>query len=621
MANRAAGGFGPSLGGVYGLFTAGFLGVVVILALLEQVGTPDMIIGYAMIGIVLVLFAVFGFASRTMQISDYYVSGHRVPAFYNGMATAGDWISGTVFLGLAGTAYAMGYGSLAFIVGWTAGFVVIAAVIAPRIRASDAVTLPDFLGRRYDSNLVRMLAVLVLIACSFVFLVAELGIFAAVTSRLLHVSPRAALATGLVILLFPTLLGGMRGLSWTQAAQYIVLVIAFFLPAALVAIRLYDMSIPQFAFLEGLRDLGGLQDKLVAEGLATASDFKASLAPYARFDGFNLAALVFCLMLGTASMPHLLMRFLTTPSPRTARRSAVWSLLFVALFYATVPAYVIFAKLGIYGTVVGAHLDKLPGWIFAFGKAGFVKICGADAVSVEAVRQACGAVTASSGVLRLSDFSIDAKELVTALPAIVDLPFIVVALIAAGALSAALATAGGAALSIGNSIGHDVYRSTLDRGAPAGMRIFVARVTLVATVGLAAYAAATRVDNILPLLAWTFSLTASGLFPALALGIGWKKTTWTGAISGMVAGAGITMYYLVASTYGFDLVRGSGDEIRWGFFGLTDAVASINAGVFGIPAGFLVTALVSLVTQPRATNSPDAGQHHEPRTAPGAAGA
>lgn len=597
MANRAAGGYGPRLGLVYGLFAVGFLAFSVALAVLEQIGLPDRILGYALAVVVFVLFAVFGIASRTMILSDYLVSGRRVPAVYNGMAAAADWLSGTIFLGLAGTVYSLGYDGLAFILGWSGGFVLLAVAIAPRLRASDALTAPDFLGQRYGSRLVRLAAVLVLIACSFFLLVAEIGLFGTVAARFLAVPFDVAIGLGIVILLCASLLGGMRAVTWTQAAQYIVLAIAFLIPVALIATRLYGTPLPQLAYGDLLDDIAHLQGQMLAQGTATTAELNGFLAPFRHLDAFNFTALVFCMTLGTAAMPYLLMRYLTTPSVRETRRSVAWSFLFVALFYLTVPAYALFAKLEIYANVVGATVSDLPQWIFTFGKAGFIRICGVDAGSLYAVRQACAA--GGVAAIRLADFSIDPKALVTALPAIADLPFVAVALIAVGTLSAALSTANGTLLAIGNSLGHDVFFASISPRAPAGSRLFAARLGLMLTVAVAVYLVFTGKPDVETLVPWSFSLAAAGLFPALFLGMWWKRATWVGALAGMAAGLGVTLYYLVSSVYGPDLLAASGDEIHWGFIGLTDKVDSISAGVFGVPAAFLVMVIVSLFTQPR----------------------
>lgn len=574
VASRA----GQLYGTVAGLLAAFIAGLVI----LEQIGVPQQILGYLFVAATLVLYAGIGIASRTVHVTDYYVAGRQVPGLFNGMATAADWLSGASFIGLAGTLYMLGFDGLAYLLGWTGGFVLVAVLIAPYLRKFGAFTLPDFLAARFGGHAARLAGVIVLFACSFTYVVAQLYAAGLIASRFLGVSFEAAVYVGLATVLVCSLLGGMRSITWTQVAQYLVLIIAFMLPVAILSAQHFGMPLAQFAYGEVLEQIAALEQQMLASGLADPDTLVRHLVPGEALDPLNFIALVVCLIIGTASLPHLLMRFLTTSSVRDARRSAGWTLFFVLLLYATVPAYAAFAKLEIYQNVVGASLEALPNWIYTYGRLGLVEICGAAASSADAVREACAALPGNAGVLRLSDLAIDRDIIVLALPEIAGLPYVIAGLVAAGGLAATLSTANGLMLAISNALGHDVYYRTLDSRAPASRRLLVARLFLLATAAVAAIVATSRPSDILSMVAWAFSLAASGFFPALVLGIWWKRCTAAGAVCGMLAGFGLTLAYLVMTQYG--------GMAEW--YGIRNT----SAAIFGVPVGFAVAVLVSLVT-------------------------
>ncbi|MCT8970664.1 sodium:solute symporter family protein [Microbaculum marinisediminis] len=584
MATQTGGGsdFVNNLGKIYGIYTGGFAAFVVLLAILEQVGVPDRVIGYLFVFFTLAVYAGIGILSRTMQVSEYYVAGRRVPAFYNGMATAADWMSGASFVGMAGTLYALGYDGLAFVLGWTGGYVLVAVLVAPYLRKFGAYTVPDFLAARFGGHVARFLGIIVLFACSFTYVTAQVYATGIIASRFLGISFEIAVFVGLLGILLCSMLGGMRAVTWTQVAQYIVLIVAYLIPVVILSAQRYGVPIPQLMYGQVLQEISGLEQKLVADGLASAENLKPYLQPFTTYNPLNYFGLILCLMIGTASLPHILMRYFTTPSVRDARKSVGWSMLFIFLLYFTAPAYAAFAKLEVYQNVIGTAIADLPQWIYTYGNLGLVKICGADATTVDAIRAACTASGTGDGVLALGELSINRDVIVISMPEIAGLPYVIAGLVAAGGLAAALSTADGLLLAIANALSHDIYYKMVDPHASTARRLIVARVLLVLVAIGAAWLASTRPADILSMVAWAFSLAAAGNFPALVLGVWWKRCTSAGAVAGIIAGFGITLYYLVMTRYG-----GMGE-----WFG----VANISAALFGLPIGVIVMVVVSLFT-------------------------
>ena len=579
----ASGGDFPSnLGKIYGIYTGGFFGFVILLAILEQIGVPDRIIGYLFVGLSLIIYAGIGVLSRTMQVSEYFVAGRRVPAVYNGMATGADSMSAASFLALAGTLYLLGYDGLAFVLGWTGGYVLVAVLIAPYLRKFGAYTVPDFLAARFGGNLARFIGIIVLLAASLIYVVALIRGTGLIAERFLGIPYNYAVFLGLAGILLCSILGGMRAVTWTQVAQYIVLIIAYLIPVIWISVKQYGIPFPQLTYGYAIQEITRLEQEMVAGGLADASVLKPHLEPFKTYNPLNYFGLILCLMVGTASLPHVLMRFFTTPSVRDARKSVGWSLFFILLLYFTAPAYAAFAKLEVYQNVIGAAFGDLPEWVYVWGATGKVKLCGAAAVSLEAVRAACAGKT----VVGLADFSITRDIVVMATPEIAGLPFVITGLVGAGGLAAALSTADGLLLAMANALSHDIYYRMIDPNAPTSRRLLVARVILLGVAILGALAAMAAPPDILKLVAWAFSLAAAGNFPALLLGIWWKRCTTQGAIAGMIAGFGTTLFYLIwtaAPPLGFA-------QPEW--FG----VANISAGLFGMPVGFIVMIVVSKMT-------------------------
>ena len=625
MATQASGGdFTSNLGRVYAIYTGGFAAFVIFLAILEQVGVPNHIIGYLFVAFTIGVYALIGYMSRTMKADEYYVAGRKVPSFYNGMATAADWMSAASFIGMAGTLYLLGYDGLAFILGWTGGYVLVATLIAPYLRKFGCYTVPDFLAFRFGGNAARIAGIVVLMACSFTYVVAQIVGTGLIGARLLGMPFEVAVFVGLVGILVCSMLGGMRAVTWTQVAQYIVLIIAYLIPVTILSAQKFGIPIPQLTYGKVLE---AIEVKEAALGVAAAA---SHTAPFVRYDMLNFFALVFCLMVGTASLPHVLMRYFTTPSVREARSSVAWTLLFIFILYFTAPAYAAFAKLEVYENVIGKGLSQLPAWVYSYGKVGLVNVCGVAATTVEAITAACGRIPNHPGTLRLADFAIQADAIVIATPEIAGLPYVVAGLVAAGGLAAALSTADGLLLAIANALSHDVYSKMINPNAPVARKLVIARVLLIIVAILAAYVASGRPADIVAMVAWAFSLAAAGLFPALVMGIWSKKTTAAAAVAGIWVGFLITLVYLVVTRYVpwfgveylgmtsnkhpvtganlVDLAKLKAEQAsvyyqswvainhpmasRVGWF----SVANISAGLFGLPVAFLTMYVVSKFT-------------------------
>ena len=558
------------LGGAFALYLG-------LLAVLERIGVPDAVIDYLVVVAVTVVFLGIGIASRTLLASEFFAAGRSVPAVFNGMATAADWISGAMLIGLVGALYAFGQDGLAFVVGLSGGFVLIAVLIAPYLRKHGAYTLPDFFAARFEGPLTRLLGLVVLICCSLAYLAAQIHAAGLIGELILGIDFEIAVAAGLVVIVVSTLLGGMRAVTWTQCAQYVVLLAAVLVPAVVLSVNHYGFPIPQLAYGQTLQTIAEIEAALAAETPAGPS----YLTPFAAMTPLTVFGVVLCLAAGAASLPHILMRFGTTRSVRDARRSANWTLVFVAAVLLTLPAYAAFAKLEVYTQVVGVSVDALPDWVFDFGNDGRIAICGAPADLVATIKAACGGTNAS-GVISPADIDIDRDAILFALPKMAGLPYIVTGLIAAGALAAAFSTATGLLLAMAGSLAHDGYYKTLDRQASTARRLFVARLFVLAIAIGAAWLALEQTSDVLRVATFTFSLAAAGNFPALVLGIWWKRCTQYGAAAGMAAGLAVTLYYSFMTTW-----RGMPEWL---------GVDPVAAGLFGLPVGFAVIVLISLLT-------------------------
>ncbi len=591
MALSMKGDFVDNLGKIYGIYVGGFAGFVILMAILSNFGVADRYILWAYMAATIGIYAFIGIMSRTAQVSEYYVAGRSVPAVYNGMATGADWMSGASFVGMAGTLFVLGYDGLAFVLGWTGGYVLVAVLLAPFLRKFGAYTVPDFLGTRYGGNAARLAGILVLFACSFTYITAQLYASGIIASQFLGIDFEYAVFAGLAGILVCSMLGGMKAVTWTQVAQYIVLIVAYLLPAIWMSTVAFGIPIPQLTYGQALSQIAEYEQIL---GIT-----KSYVQPFTTYSPRDYFFLIFCLMVGTASLPHILMRFFTTPTVREARKSVGWSLFFIFLLYFTAPAYAAFSKFNVMGLFANAPdlqlaFTAIPAWMLQWGSIEghqLVTICGAKADSVAAIMQACQGKGFESG-FPYGELRLNNDMIVLSTPSIAGMPIWVVGLVGAGGFAAALSTADGLLLAIANALSHDVYYKMIDPKADTKTRLMIAKILLVVVAIAAAFLARTKPSDILSMVAWAFSIAAAGLFAPLVMGVWWKRTTNVAAVLGILAGFGITMVYLIGSVYGFDFDRSTANQIRW--FG----VAPISAGVFGVPVAFLVIYVVSLVTKP-----------------------
>lgn len=630
--------FTANLHKVYGVYTGGFFAFVILMAILGAIGVPNIIIGYFFVAFTILVYAAIGIMSRTMQVGEYYVAGRRVPAIYNGMATGADWMSGASFVGMAGTLYLLGYNGLAYVLGWTGGYVLVAILVAPYLRKFGAYTVPDFLSARYGGNLARMAGIIVLFSCSFTYVVAQIYATGIISARFIGLDFGIAVFVGLAGILVCSMLGGMRAVTWTQVAQYIVLIVAYLIPAVWMSTVLTGVPLPQIMQGQALENIVRLEE---AQGILVSH-----VAPFVTggFDPLNYFLLILCLMVGTASLPHILMRYFTTPSVREARNSVAWSLLFIFILYFTAPAYAAFAKWTMLELVQSGltpdTIAEKAAWMINWAQAdgSLVRICGAAAVSVDAIAQAC----AAQGVeqIAFSNIALNADMIVLATPEMAGMPYVISGLVAAGGLAAALSTADGLLLAIANALSHDIYYKMIDPKAPTSRRLIVSRVLLVIVALFAAWVASTRPADILAMVSWAFSIAAAGLFPALVLGVWWKRANGPGAVAGILAGFGICVYYLLGTRYGavgfvdmwswlgtatpeqmarfaelkaaYAGAAGDAKAAAWTAldnFAQTIAswggVKNLSAAAYGLPAGFIVMVVVSLLTKAPAKEMQD----------------
>ena len=651
----------------YGAYTVAFLVFVVVLGVLERQGMSPRWIGYAFMFLTLFLYATIGIIGRTADVSEYYVAGRRIPALFNGMATGADWMSAASFIGMAGTLYLAGYDGLAFVMGWTGGYCLVALFLAPYLRKFGQFTIPDFLGARYGGHLPRMIGVLAAILCSFTYVVAQIYGVGIITSRFTGLEFGVGVFVGLAGILVCSFLGGMKAVTWTQVAQYIILIVAYMIPVVWLSVQQTGNPVPQVAygyqlqkvterekvFNDKTSELGAKEESVRAifreraaaadanlKGLAAggeaflaaeraklaarvdelkanpgadaksiataekafkdypadvdgarktwtaakasnssrAAPVKAHAEPFDAKDENartvakkNFLALVFCLMVGTAALPHILMRFYTTPSVKEARRSVFWSLFFIFLLYFTAPALAVLAKYEVYHSLVGTSFATLPAWVSNWAAVDKTLMNITD-INMD-------------GIVQLAEIVIGGDLIVLATPEIAGLPYVISGLVAAGGLAAALSTADGLLLTIANALSHDVYYKMIDQNASTSRRIVVSKFLLLVVAFLAAYVTALKPGDILFLVGAAFSLAASAFFPALVCGIFWKRANKLGAVLGMSLGLGVCAYYMY---------------ITYPFFGVNAPkwwdINPISAGIFGIPIGFLGVIVGSLLS-------------------------
>lgn len=504
-----------------------------------------------------VLYAVVGLLVSARKVSDYYVAGRDIPALYNGMAGGANWMSAASVIGMAGTIYLLGYDGLAYIMGWTGGYVLLALLIAPYIRKMKAYTVPDFMAARYGGNLARGVSVFAALAMNVVYLIPQFMGVGMIASRFLGLPFEWGVFVALAVILLTTFSGGMRGVTWVSVAQYLIIIVAYLTPLVILSVRLTGNPIPWLAYGRALESIGNFE---------AANNMTAYVQPFARMSMLNTLGLIFCLMVGTVGLPHVLTRFYTVKSVRDSRISVGWCLLFIILVYISAPAKAALVRNDIYQNLVGTPISELPEWTETWGKQGLVKINDEN----------------GDGLLQFKELTLHADMIVIGAPEIARMPYTISSLIGAGGMAAAVSTSLGLLMVLAAGVAHDIYKKMINPDASEGKVLFWSRAVLVVVASLCALAALSRPALIVVMVAWAFSIAASSFFPAIFLGIWWRRANAAGAVSGMIVGLLVTIGYIILSHF---------YKIQiWG-------ILPINAGLFGVPANFLVTFVVSMLTQ------------------------
>lgn len=654
---------------------------VAVMALAEHWGLKKAWVGAAFLFATVSLYAAVGVYTRTSDATEYYVAGRRIPAVYNGMAAAADWMSAASFISLAGGLYLQGFsggetqpGGLAYVIGWTGGFCLVALLVAPYLRQMQLYTIPDYFDRRFGGTWPRVIAALAAVLCSFTYVVAQIYGVGLITSRLTGVQFEIGILVGLGGVLVCSFLGGMRAVTWTQVAQYVVLTLAFGVPVSWLAYKqlgnpmapfVYGQQLAKIsAFEEQLensaaerqvideyrrravayerrlqdvpaaleqerrdlkekaRQLGELRSdeaKLFAirrELAALPKDADAAREAWTRarqesldrakplgglprharpfagdpngsdserrsFDVSrrNFLALVFCLMVGTAGLPHLLTRFYTTRNVADTRTSVAWSLVFIALLYLSAPALAVLLKFEIMSNLVGQSFEALPAWIAQWARVDPALISVSD--------------VNGDHLLQFAELKLGADIVMLATPELGGMPYVVSGLVAAGGLAAALSTADGLLLTIGNAIAHDLSPQTENNRGTEMRRVMMSKFALLVVALIAAYVAAQRPADILYLVSASFSLAAAAFVPVMVLGIFWRRTNRVGAVAGMLSGLTVTVYYMTINAAAVRAALGLGGS------GLWFDIQPISAGVFGVVASLVATVMGSLLATER----------------------
>ncbi|MCC6812526.1 MAG: VC_2705 family sodium/solute symporter [Rubrivivax sp.] len=656
------------------LFTLGLVAFLLLLHWAERAGLSRGWIGPIFLFLSVMMYAAVGIAGRTTDPEEFYVAGRRVPAMYNGMATAADWMSAASFISLAGALYLQGFsgtaaqpGGLAYVLGWTGGFCLVGLLMAPRLRAMRLYTVPDFFAVRFGRG-AQLLAAMGAVACSFMYVVAQIYGIGLIASRLTGVQFEIGILLGLGGVLLCSFLGGMRAITWTQVVQYVVLLVAFLIPVSWLAYKQLGTPVALLAYGQQLSKIERLERTLIdapaeqqvrqhyrerardyAERLrdpaaalasersaleerirtlrAQGADFsfvmmarrelsalpkdeasarelwtRAMLDAQERAkplgglprhgqafagdpDGtpderaefntsrLNFLALMFCLMVGTASLPHLLTRFYTTPSVAATRHSVAWSLLFIAMLYLATPALAALVKYEVMQHLVGSSFDDLPNWIAQWARV------DPALISVQDVN--------GDRILQFGEIRLGADMIMLATPELGGLPYVVSGLVAAGGLAAALSTADGLLLTISNALVHDTAPMRGGRVWVSDNRVILSKFALLAVAMVAAATAALKTGEIISLVTASFSLAAATFVPALTLGLFWRGATRRAAVAGMLTGIAVTVGYMLQASA---VLRA-----WWGLApgGLWWGIHPVSAGFFGVPAGFAVIAAVS----------------------------
>ncbi|MEK4131934.1 sodium:solute symporter family protein [Solibacillus sp. FSL W8-0474] len=507
--------------------------------------------------------AVFNTAKQT---SDFYVAGRGVPPIFNGMAIGADWMSAASFIGMAGTIMLLGYDGLAYIMGWTGGYLFLTILLAPQLRKFGRFTVPEFIGDRFNSKAALIIAAICTIIISFTYSIGQLSGSGVVIGRLFEIDAKLGTMIGVVLIAFYAAFGGMKGITWTQVAQYIILIIAYLVPVIFMSLQLTSNPLPWISYGEIVTKMGELDREL---------GISEYFAPFTNGTKWQFLALMFTLMCGTAGLPHVIVRFYTVGTMKAARWSGAWALVFIGLLYFSAPAYAAFARFILMTEIAGNKIAELPAWTQSWidtGKLGIVDTNG-------------------DGILQWLELKIANDIVVMATPEIANLGVFVIGLVAAGAMAAALSTAGGLMISISSSFAHDIYYRIINPQASEQKRLLVGRISIVVATLLAGIIALNPPGAITQIVAWAFALATGTFFPALVLGVWWKRANAKGTMAGMLVGLTVTLVYIFSAKYGGFTILG---------------IIDTGAGVFGAIAAFATNIIVSLSTRPPSQELQDA---------------
>ena len=517
-----------------------------------------------------ILYLYIGWRSRVKDSKGFFVAEQGVPAIANGAATAADWMSAASFISMAGLISFLGYDGSIYLMGWTGGYVLLALLLAPYLRKFGKYTVPDFVGDRYYSNIARLVAVIAAIFVSLTYVAGQMRGVGIVFSRFLQVDISTGVVLGMVIVAFFAVLGGMKGITWTQVAQYLVLIVAYLIPAIAIAWVLTGNPIPQFAFT-----FSDIVEKL--NQIQVDLGFYEYTQPFANKSMLNVLLITIALMVGTAGLPHVIVRFYTVPNVRAARYSAGWALLFIALLYTTAPAVAAFARYNLIDSLHNQPVEVVRqiDWVQKWENTGLLAFED---------KNGDGRVELAPDETN-NEIEIDRDIIVLSTPEVAKLAPWVVALVAAGGLAAALSTASGLLLVISSSVAHDIYFRLVNPEASESRRLLVGRIMVGFAIAIAGYFGINPPGFVAQVVAFAFGLAAASFFPTIVLGIFDKRTNREGAISGMVMGLSFTAFYIIGVKF---------YSMEPWFFG----VSPEGIGTVGMVLNFAVTWIVSRLTPP-----------------------
>ena len=532
---------------------------------------------WIMIGLTFSIYIGIAIWSKAGSTKDFYVAGTGVSPIANGMATAADWMSAASFISMAGIISFIGYDGSVFLMGWTGGYVLLALLLAPYLRKFGKFTVPDFIGDRYYSNTARLVAVFCALIVSFTYVAGQMRGVGLVFSRYLEVDINSGVIIGMAIVLFYAVLGGMKGITYTQVAQYCVLIFAFMVPAIFISIQMTGNPIPQLGFGSSGSDGIFLLDKL--DGLSTDLGFdEYTTGSKSMLDVFFITS---ALMIGTAGLPHVIVRFFTVKKVSDARKSAGWALLFIAILYTTAPAIAVFARTNLIETVSEKKYEEMPNWFSNWENTGLLSFND---------KNNDGKIQYLADT-QLNELTIDRDIMVLANPEIAQLPNWVIALLAAGALAAALSTAAGLLLVISSSISHDLIKKIIKPDVSEKGELIAARISAFFAVMLAGYFGINPPGFVAAVVALAFGLAAASFFPAIVLGIFYKRMNKEGAISGMIVGVSLMLFYMLKFKFG---LFGGGTNDDWWF-----GISPEGFGTLAMIVNFIVSLTVChLTTKP-----------------------